>query len=257
MLYFVFSLVIIAADRLVKWWVTSNVDIGTKWTFIPGIAQITRVHNTGMAFSLLDSPSMRWVLVGLTVVATAALIAVILRYRHGSLGRVGAAMALGGAVGNLIDRVLSGYVVDMFELTFVNFAVFNIADIFVVAGVILFAAHYIIASRRTARTERRSVLQFEADERLRAERQSAETGESAPTAPASSDTKVLPRVAKPTEAVKQKPAPKPTPVAEPEPEIEIPASLRLSDAELSETSILEEYDIQRRMRDYVPPKKQP
>jgi lipoprotein signal peptidase len=62
----------------------------------------------------------------------------------GKLGRIGAGMLLGGAIGNALDRAAAGYVVDMFEFVFIRFAVFNVADIFITFGGLLFCLHVLL-----------------------------------------------------------------------------------------------------------------
>ncbi len=107
-------------------------------TLIPGVLQMRYAENTGMAFSLLDG--MPWLL-GVASVAAIWLGWLILRrYRLGTLSRIAAMLMLGGAVGNMIDRFFRGYVVDMFEVLFVNFAVFNVADAALTVGAGLMAA---------------------------------------------------------------------------------------------------------------------
>ena len=141
MIYFIFAVIAILIDRGVKLWIVSTLEVGQALEFIPGILRINHVENTGAAFSILSN--MRWPLVVVSSVAVIVLIFVILLYRDGELGRLGASFILGGAVGNLIDRVAAGKVVDMFEPEFINFAVFNVADIFVTVGCMIFIVHLI------------------------------------------------------------------------------------------------------------------
>jgi len=106
------------------------------------------VENTGAAFSILSD--QRWLLVGVAFVASLFLVAILLRYNEGFWGTLGLSAVLGGAVGNLVDRVFNGYVIDMFRpLLFPNFAIFNIADIFITLGGITFCIFFIISSVRS------------------------------------------------------------------------------------------------------------
>lgn len=101
-------------------------------TLIPGVLGLTPARNTGMAFSLFSGRSWLLGLVSLVLIAGALL---FLRGKDlRGLTRVGLMMMLGGAAGNMVDRFFLGYVPDMFELLFVRFAVFNVADAFLVTG---------------------------------------------------------------------------------------------------------------------------
>lgn len=141
MIYFIFSALIVLIDRGIKYWISTTLYLGQVMEAIPGVLRITHVENTGAAFSIFSD--MRWPLVAVSSVAVIVLIFVVLLYRDGELGRLSASFMLGGAVGNLIDRVLTGKVVDMFEPVFINFAVFNVADIFVTVGCLMFIGHLI------------------------------------------------------------------------------------------------------------------
>ena len=110
MLYAILAAVLVALDQLVKYLVVQNIPLGEHVPFLPCILDLTYVQNTGAAFSLFSDHT--WIL---------ALISAL-------------ALLLAGAVGNLIDRALQGYVVDMFHVLFMEFAVFNVADICVVVG---------------------------------------------------------------------------------------------------------------------------
>lgn len=107
-------------------------------TLIPGVLAFTYAENTGMAFSLLSGRP--WLLALLSVGLILLGWRILRRYRLGPWSRAAAMMMLGGAVGNLIDRLFTGYVVDMFEILFVRFAIFNVADAFLTVGCILMAA---------------------------------------------------------------------------------------------------------------------
>ena len=106
-------------------------------TLIPGLLGLKYAQNTGMAFSIFSGQS--WLL-GLL---SAALIAlgwrVLRRYRLGKWSRGAAMLMLGGAVGNMIDRLFRGYVVDMFEVLAFRFAIFNVADAALTVGCALMA----------------------------------------------------------------------------------------------------------------------
>ena len=129
--------VVVIADQLVKW-LSASLPEGAALTLIPGVLRFTYQENTGMAFSMLSGHS--WLL-GLVSVGAIALGWWILRdYRLGPVSRIAAMLMLGGALGNMLDRLFRGYVVDMFETLFVRFAIFNVADAALTVGAVLMAA---------------------------------------------------------------------------------------------------------------------
>ena len=138
MLYYLLSICLVGIDQLVKWWVRGAIPLGTSIPFIPYLMDLTYTQNTGAAFSSFSG--MTWLL---TLVS---LVAALLwkNYFPGAWGKLSLALILAGAVGNLIDRAFLGFVTDMFETTFMNFAVFNVADICVVVGGFLMAVYVLL-----------------------------------------------------------------------------------------------------------------
>lgn len=106
-------------------------------TLIPGVLAFTYAENTGMAFSLLSGRSWLLGLLSAAVILIGWLI--LRRYHLGTMAGVAAMLILGGAVGNMIDRLLTGYVVDMFEVLLFRFAIFNVADAALTIGCLLMA----------------------------------------------------------------------------------------------------------------------
>lgn len=133
--YAILAAVLVVADQVVKLLIRSNLELGESVPFIPHILNLTYYQNTGAAFSLFREHT--WILALISAVVSVALVVVMVRrvFRH-PVGQVILAVILAGAVGNLIDRVLFGYVTDMFQTIFINFAVFNVADCCLVCGVI-------------------------------------------------------------------------------------------------------------------------
>ena len=144
MLYAILILALVVLDQVVKFLVRAHIPLGGSLPFLPHILELTYVQNTGAAFSLLSEHT--WVLTLLSAVVSVGLvIAMAKRILPHWSGMLSLALLLGGAVGNLIDRALLGFVTDMFETTFVHFAIFNVADIGVVVGGILLCLHVIFA----------------------------------------------------------------------------------------------------------------
>lgn len=146
MLYAIFSLLalaLLALDQWVKHWITVNLPLGEGMDFLPGLVELRTVHNYGAAWSSFSG--MRWLLSAVTAAILIVVLVLLLRgvVRHPA-GRVAGALILAGGLGNLIDRVRLGYVVDMFHFVFwPSYPVFNLADICIVAGAILGAIYYL------------------------------------------------------------------------------------------------------------------
>ncbi len=106
-------------------------------TLLPGILGLRYAENTGMAFSLFSGQT--WLLGLLSLVCILLGWLLLRRYRLGPLSRTAAMLMLGGALGNALDRLLRGYVVDMLEVLFMKFAIFNVADAALTVGCVLMA----------------------------------------------------------------------------------------------------------------------
>ena len=135
--------ILIGADQALKYWTETHLALGESTELLPGVLQLTRLHNYGAAWSSLSGKT-----VVLLIVTAALLIAVawllvkkIVRHR---LGVAAGLFILGGGLGNMIDRVWHGYVVDMLDISpLFEYPVFNLADCFVVVGAVLGAVYYL------------------------------------------------------------------------------------------------------------------
>lgn len=146
-------LAMVLVDQVVKYWaVTVLAPIGSI-PLIPGILQLTYVENRGAAFSLLENQIWLFVLLAAAVVG-----AIVYAFRKNLIqntwGKISLLIICAGAVGNVIDRIVHHYVVDMIEVLFINFPVFNIADIYVTVGVVMFAIYYLFQHKDSDETER-------------------------------------------------------------------------------------------------------
>lgn len=125
---------LVGIDQLIKAWAVAVLQPVGAMPLIPHVVELRFVLNQGMAFSLLSGKQLV-----LIVATSAALLAVayglFFRCRGKGLQRAAFLLVLGGGIGNLIDRVLNGEVVDYINLLFMRFAVFNFADICVCVGV--------------------------------------------------------------------------------------------------------------------------
>ena len=142
-----FAVLVVVLDQVTKYLTVAHIPLGTAIPAIPGLFQLTYVQNTGMAFSMLEGG--RWFFLVMTLAALGLMVlAVKKRWIRHPLGLWALAAIAGGAVGNLIDRIRLGYVIDMIEVTFMKFAVFNVADCFVVCGAILLVIYAFFLDRR-------------------------------------------------------------------------------------------------------------
>lgn len=140
--YLCLTLLLVAVDQAVKYWVNQNIPLGGQLPFIPHILSLAHVRNSGAAFSILEEHT--WFLTLCSVAVTVLLaLAIWKRFFKHPLGLATLSVLLAGAVGNLIDRFLHGYVTDMFNVLLFRFAVFNVADICVVLGGAAAAGYYL------------------------------------------------------------------------------------------------------------------
>jgi signal peptidase II len=131
---------IIAVDQGVKYWAVTYLANSAFRPEIPGLIGLTYVQNTGAAFSILQN--MRVFFLIITVIVVAVILYALFTGRvQSKLGQWALVMITGGALGNFIDRAFVGYVVDMFDLEFMNFAIFNVADSFITVGAVLFCIY--------------------------------------------------------------------------------------------------------------------
>ena len=131
---------IIAFDQITKYFASLKLADGSVAKFIPGVVQFKYAENTGMAFSMLSGA--RWVFIALTVVVCVGVFYYLFSNRCKSLWLYWSlGVILSGGIGNLIDRLRFGYVVDFIEPTFVNFAIFNIADCAVTCGAVVLVGY--------------------------------------------------------------------------------------------------------------------
>ena len=116
----------------------------TSAPFIPGFMRLTYVHNTGMAFSFFSGAA--WLLAVFSAAMAAVVIYILFKYAskfNSKLFDLALCFLAGGAIGNLIDRITRGYVIDMMDFEFVDFAIFNVADCFVTFGAVFLAVFVI------------------------------------------------------------------------------------------------------------------
>jgi signal peptidase II len=137
------ALAVVVLDQIVKAIVRREIALNESITVIPGFFDLTRVHNTGTAFGFMNSTEFPFKTVILACIAIGALAALAIYAAtlpaNQWLARIGLALILGGAAGNLIDRITAGYVVDFVDLYWSgwHFWAFNVADASITVGVAL------------------------------------------------------------------------------------------------------------------------
>ena len=143
--FLLLSLALVVADQWSKWLVEEHLPYLTSWAVLPGLLDLTHVRNTGVAFGLFAARGNLWGTVGLTALGLGAM-AIIGLYFHRTpsderllLGSL--ALILGGALGNLIDRLFSGGVTDFIDFYYgsYHFHTFNLADSAITVGICLMA----------------------------------------------------------------------------------------------------------------------
>ena len=127
---------LIVLDQLVKAYVVQNIALGEIKSWIPNLVSLTYLQNRGAAFSMLQD--QQWFFAVITLVVMAGAIWYLHKHIEDSLWIVfGLVLIIAGGLGNFIDRISQGFVVDMFHLDFINFAIFNVADSYLTVGVIV------------------------------------------------------------------------------------------------------------------------
>ena len=141
--YFLISALLVGLDQWSKYLTVQNISLGETKEFIPGFFFLTHLRNTGAAWSLLEGKMIFFYVI--TVIVSVVIIYLLIKnYKKSIWYSVGLSFVLAGAIGNFIDRVRLGYVVDMLQTDFMNFPIFNVADSTLVVGVICIFIYLIL-----------------------------------------------------------------------------------------------------------------
>ena len=128
--------VLIVIDQLVKAYVVQNIALGEIKSWIPNLVSLTYLQNRGAAFSMLQD--QQWFFALITFVVMGVAVWYLHKHIEDSWWLVtGLVLIIAGGLGNFIDRISQGFVVDMFHLDFINFAIFNVADSYLTVGVVV------------------------------------------------------------------------------------------------------------------------
>ena len=149
--------VLVGVDQLIKRWATVVLLPKTAMTLIPGVLELRYFLNDGMAFSMLAGKQK--LLIAATSLMLLGVLWMLFARKLTPLERVAWTLVLGGGIGNLIDRIATGVVVDYINVLFMNFAIFNFADICVCVGVgllmvwVLFDSYFKEKAEKSVKTE--------------------------------------------------------------------------------------------------------
>lgn len=157
--WFLMMVGIVFADQLTKWLAVILLKGKESFPLWEGVFHFTYVENTGAAFGMLKD--QRWVFMILsTVMIVAFLVYFVIQYKStDNLFRTAMSMVIAGGIGNMIDRSTLGYVVDFFDFTLIDFAVFNVADSFVCVGAGLFVLWVILDTVKNLKAKKATDVQ--------------------------------------------------------------------------------------------------
>jgi len=146
------SAVAIAADQVIKMLVTANIKLNDQVPVIKGFFKIFYIQNNGAAFGMLQNQI--WLFVLITLSISAAIIVALFKYEnHEFFSYTASILIVGGGIGNLIDRVVRGYVIDYISISFFPW-IFNFADCCVTVGTVFLIIHILFFAERDGKSEK-------------------------------------------------------------------------------------------------------
>ena len=140
MIYYLLAALLIIIDQITKWNIVQNFELYQEKVIVPGFFSLFYIQNEGAAWGIFQGKMVFFYLV--TIIVVGYLVYMFQQEKNKTkLVGISFALILSGAIGNFIDRLLNGYVVDMFRLDFINFPIFNVADVCLTVGVVLMLIH--------------------------------------------------------------------------------------------------------------------
>lgn len=132
---YIIAVAVYVADQLLKWLVRTHLLVGQSAVIVPHVIGLLYIRNPGAAWSMFSNG--RWVLSAIDLLVAIAVVYIKQKYKPTRLASLGMALLLAGALGNCTDRVIYGTVTDYLQFLFIQFPIFNLADMSIDAGVIL------------------------------------------------------------------------------------------------------------------------
>ena len=154
MFYYLVALLIFAVDQATKWLIVKKMELGQSISVIDQVFYITSHRNRGAAFGILQD--QRYFFIIITIIVVGAVIYYLQKHAHDTLLKTALALVLGGAVGNFIDRLLHGEVVDFLDVKIgsYDFPIFNVADSALVIGVgLIFIQSFMESKKKETENE--------------------------------------------------------------------------------------------------------
>lgn len=146
MIYTIIAAVLIVADYITKLWAERVLTKISSIPLIENVFHLTYVENRGIAFGMFSGG--RVVFIAVSLIVMAVLLIIVFKTPKDTRTvwlKGGASLVIAGAIGNLIERIVKGYVVDFFDFRLINFPIFNVADIAVCVGVVMLLIHFLFA----------------------------------------------------------------------------------------------------------------
>lgn len=145
--YYILAIFSVLADQIAKWAVVTYMNLGQTLPLIPGVFHLTSHRNRGAAFGILQNQRLFFLIIT-SIVVIGVIIYLQKTHREQKLLSYALAFILGGALGNFFDRAIKGEVVDMLDFRLIDYPIFNLADSFIVTGVIMIMIHSFIDARK-------------------------------------------------------------------------------------------------------------
>lgn len=150
---------IVGIDQLTKWLTVINLE---EYETVPvwrNVFHFTFYKNDGAAFGILDGPNQRWIFMTFSTLAIIGICVYLFAFRPKSRYlQITLAMMVGGGIGNMIDRVLLGYVIDFIDVRLIHFAIFNVADSFITVSAFMLMGYLILDTVREFKEEKAKAL---------------------------------------------------------------------------------------------------
>ena len=148
MLWWLLCAVLVAVDRFTKLWAISGLKGAAAQSFIPKVLQFSYVENHGIAFGMLQNKHWLIIPVNLVILAICVWLTRDFVKKDKKIPAFALCLIASGAVGNLSDKIFYGYVVDFIETVFMDFPVFNLADVFVCSGAAILIVYILFFDKK-------------------------------------------------------------------------------------------------------------